>query len=64
MRDRLCFPIFEGIVSQTGQYKDSKINHNDPHAELKEFWDRAFCAYKARLWNVLPGTIEAYIIIR
>ena len=64
MNARMGPSILEGTVSQTSQYKDSKIKHLNnllqiPHANLKRFGDRAFCDYAPHLWNELPDDIKA-----
>ena len=63
MHARMCPSILEGTVSQTSQYKDSKIKHleliTDTTPNLKRFGDRAFCDYAPRLWNELPDNIKA-----
>ena len=68
MQARMCPSILEGTVSQTSQYKDSKIKHQEliwnkhhwtPRSNLKRFGYRAFCAYAQRLWNELPDNIKA-----
>ena len=64
MHDRMCPSELEGTVSQTSQYKDSKIKHlctyyRYHHTNLKKSGDRAFCAYAPRLWNELPDNIKA-----
>ena len=55
MHARMCPSILEGIVSQTSQYKDSKIKH---------FGDRAFCPYAPRLWNELPDNIKTAVSVQ